>query len=98
MSNIIYSFQSLLISFINHNGRSSSSNFFPSEEEVDLYGDKDPWHVFKGYFITQLKEKKADGIRAERIVGKETWDQQAIGKEVFDHKGMQAYGVRDKQG
>ncbi|KAM3378693.1 hypothetical protein P3S68_011129 [Capsicum galapagoense] len=61
-------------------------------QEVDLYGDKEPWQIFEGdntsthYCITQLKKKKADWIRTERSVGKGKWHPQCKAKQVFDHK------------
>ncbi|XP_059310674.1 NAC domain-containing protein 83-like [Lycium ferocissimum] len=62
-------------------------------QQVDLYGDKEPWQIFEGtnnntrYFITQQKKVKPGWKRFARTAGKGTWKPQDKGKEVFDDKG-----------
>ncbi|XP_060211413.1 NAC domain-containing protein 83-like [Lycium barbarum] len=68
-------------------------------QQVNLYGDKDPWQIFEAYdngndnnnnaryFITPQKKEKLAWKRFSRTVGKGTWKPQSKGKEVFDDKG-----------
>ncbi|KAI3464080.1 hypothetical protein Pfo_020743 [Paulownia fortunei] len=71
------------------NGKPLPSDDFISINTVDIYGDEEPWEIFKDfedhekYFFTRLKSY---GKRYRRIVGKGVWQRYAYDVSICDSK------------